>query len=294
MTKKKFIVYIIIILAAFIILFAAGSAYKIVFCAMIPFCSNPSEHSTSSNSINNTTSPSTDVSPSISQTQVISPTPTSVVNKIADLDKMIFYPVDKVTALDKAFIPKNLINLTTYNIPVTASNFQMRKEVIDDLKELFEDAKSNGINLRVVSPYRSYDTQVTTFNYWKSLELQKGLSDAQATAEANKSSAFPGHSEHQLGTTCDVISASDTTLDETATNKKVWIWLDAHLIQHGFVLSYPQGKDDKTGYVYEPWHIRWVGKDIAREIEKTDYTNPSNSNTSTTYIQKIWEQIKNN
>lgn len=279
---KKYIFPII-----FIILFLTASVWLVI----------NSQQNVNADNLSNTTQT---VTPTNTQTQSTTSAPTTTVapttplifSKISNLDKWIFFPVDKKTPLASDFVPSNLVNLSSNGINAVSTDLQMRKEVIADLKELQDDAKKNGVSLKVLSPYRSYNTQVTTFNYWKSLELQKGLSDAQATVEANKSSAFPGQSEHQLGTTCDVISTSDSTLDETASNKKMWNWLKDNLIKHGFVLSFPDGKDDKTGYVYEPWHIRWVGKDVAQEIANTDYINPANSNTSTSYLRTIWEKIK--
>ena len=153
-------------------------------------------------------------------------------------------------------------------------------------------ARASGNTIRATSCYRSFTYQDGLFKSYVKQEQAKGISEQAATEKANSYSAFPGHSEHQLGTTCDFLSLTDSTLDETATNKKVWKWIDEHLTDYGFVLSYPYGKDDKTGYISEPWHIRWVGKDVAKEIANSDYLNAENSNTSTSYLKVLWEKIK--
>lgn len=208
-------------------------------------------------------------------------------------DKWIYFPVDRSTALSESFVPNNLVNLSQNGIPTYDSNFQMRREVINDLKNMIADAKVGGINLKISSPYRSYQDQVNTYNYWVNTEKAKGLSQSEAEAQANTYSAKPGHSEHQLGSTLDLndASAGYGNLDSNPDNDKAWEWVGANLEKYGFVLSYPKGKDDKTGYIYEPWHIRWVGKEVAANILKTDYKNPTLTNTSTSYLKIYWNQL---
>jgi D-alanyl-D-alanine carboxypeptidase len=220
---------------------------------------------------------------------------TGILSKISNIDKHVFFPVDKTTAIDSNFIPENLTNLASNGIPVSSGGFMIKSIVVSDLKDLFNAASSQGINLRVASAYRSYNEQVNTFNYWVDSELQRGKTQAEAEASANTYSAKAGFSEHQLGTTMDINSLNESnasSLDYTAANTKAWDWLESNLEKYGFVLSYPDGKEDKTGYVYEPWHIRWVGKDVAKELVNKDYKNPSNSVTSTGYFREIWEKVR--
>ena len=228
-----------------------------------------------------------------SATTTVIKTPISTTTSIpSTIDKSIYFPVDKSTALESTFVPANLVSLSSVGVSSTVGSYQMRSEVIADLKQLFADAKAAGINIRVTSAYRSYATQNSLFSSYVQADINKGMSHDAAVTDANRSSAMPGHSEHQLGTTCDVISTSDSTLDFTATNTKAWAWLDANLESHGFVLSYPDGKENITGYVYEPWHIRWVGKDIAAQIKATDYLNPASNNTSTSFLRTYYAGLQ--
>ena len=92
-------------------------------------------------------------------------------------------------------------------------------------------------------------------------------------AEANRFSARPGYSEHQLGTTIDFTSRRaefDLTNAFGATPEGQW--LDENAVRYGFVMSYPPDKEDITGYVYEPWHFRYVGEEVAAEVRREGIT----------------------
>ena len=244
--------------------------------------------STHNNVINSPapTHSTTNATTTIVHTTTVIPTTTVIAT-----DKWIYYPVDKSTSLSQSFVPDNLVLLSSFGLPSVVSSYSVRKQIIPDLVQMFNDGKAQGINLKITSSYRSYNYQATLFQSYVSEDIQKGMSADAAQKDANRSSAYPGHSEHQLGTTMDIISASDITLDNTATNLKAWGWLDSHIEQYGFVLSYPEGKEDKTGYINEPWHIRWVGKDIAQKILAINYKNPNNINTSTSYLKTVWQGL---
>ena len=114
---------------------------------------------------------------------------------------------------------------------------------------MFNDAKKEQINLITISGYRSYDMQKKTHEYWIN-ELGE--------EEALKVSAKPGLSQHQLGTAIDFNSLQDS-FALTAEGK----WLLENAYKYGFILSYPEGYEDITGYSYEPWHYRYVGKNAS-------------------------------
>ena len=137
---------------------------------------------------------------------------------------------------------------------------QMRQVAADALELLFADAKEQGIDLIAVSGFRSYSRQKTIYEY----NVQK-----KGQEDADKYSAKPGTSEHQTGLAMDVGSANETAatlLEESfkQTNEGAWLAENAH--NFGFIIRYPKGKSDITGYNYEPWHIRYIGKEIATEI----------------------------
>ncbi len=140
------------------------------------------------------------------------------------------------------------------------------------LSKLFADAKSNGISkIRVSSSYRSYNIQNSLFNSYVQSEKNGGLSEAQAIAKANTYSAKPGQSEHQLGTTVDIVACDYPCSLYDSANATLTSYLLKNAHKFGFVISYPNGSQQYTGYVYEPWHIRYIGVDNATELFKRGY-----------------------
>ncbi|MBN2015322.1 M15 family metallopeptidase [Candidatus Dojkabacteria bacterium] len=164
--------------------------------------------------------------------------------------------IDKEFALPSEYYPKDLVYIAEYSIPAVYGKFMLREVIIQDLSQLFADANAAHVNLLVMSAYRSYDKQRSVYNTWLS---------AAGITEANRVAALPGHSEHQLGTAIDFTTpeiGNSNYFDKTAAGK----WLAENAYKYGFVLSYPQGSEEITGYRYEPWHYRYVGKDAAMDI----------------------------
>jgi D-alanyl-D-alanine carboxypeptidase len=134
----------------------------------------------------------------------------------------------------------------------------VREIIIDDLVAMQEEIESLGMNISILSAYRSYDTQVITYNHWVSRE---GLE------AADRASARPGHSEHQLGTTIDITTHTiDNSLSSDFGITEVGLWLAQNSYRYGFVLSYPPNEEAITGYIWEPWHFRYVGRTHAKNI----------------------------
>ena len=127
------------------------------------------------------------------------------------------------------------------------------------LEELFQVAKSENINLIGSSAYRSYKSQV---------RVLKDEISSKGVDYANKYVAKPGKSEHQSGLSIDVTNEA-RCFDKTSPEAQ---WLANNAYRFGFILRYPEGKEDITGYNYEPWHIRYVGKDAAKEIYEKNIT----------------------
>ncbi len=127
-------------------------------------------------------------------------------------------------------------------------------------------ARKAGRAIAVRSAYRSYASQKSVFAGWKARSGEQ---------QARKYSARPGHSEHQLGTTIDFRSASSQAApwdyNDWATSKP-GAWMKANAWKYGFVMSYPKGKFSKTCYGYEPWHYRYVGRTLARQIHESGLT----------------------
>lgn len=140
----------------------------------------------------------------------------------------------------------------------------MREEAARALEELFQEAESEGIKLYAVSGYRSYATQKTLFNN----EVKQYGEEA-----AKKSVAYPGQSEHQTGLCIDVSCESmNGLLSEKFADTKEGKWLNKHAKDFGFIIRYPKDKVDITGYEYEPWHIRYIGKKAAEYVVSNDIT----------------------
>jgi D-alanyl-D-alanine carboxypeptidase len=165
--------------------------------------------------------------------------------------------LDTNLKVTRAYRPGDLVPVARAGIPGTG---QVRDFVIDDLRALARAARRAGAGVAVRSAYRSYAEQAATFASWV---------DRVGYEEARKVSARPGHSEHQLGTTIDFRSASSTRApwdypDWGATGPGRWMKRNAW--RYGFLLSYPKGKAKISCYSYEPWHYRYVGRELARRV----------------------------
>ncbi len=174
--------------------------------------------------------------------------------------------VNKIFGLPGNYIPGDLIR------PKVQFSFGdaklekslMRKEAADSLEKMFAGAKNDGIELTAVSGYRSYGRQETLFN----AEVQK-----VGEEKALQAVARPGSSEHQTGLTMDISGrTNNNNLNEQFGSTKEGVWLAHNAHKYGFILRYPKGKEDITGYMYEPWHFRYVGIKAATEIYENGWT----------------------
>ena len=155
-------------------------------------------------------------------------------------------------------------DLTSPDVPLRlaagAEEMQMRQAAADAIEQMFADAKKDGLDLMVSSAYRSKAYQDGLYNTYVK---------QQGQAEADSQSARPGYSEHQTGWAIDVEPASrHCEVEECFGDTPEGKWVAANAYKYGFVVRYHEGKQDITGYIYEPWHIRYVGKDLAAEVKK--------------------------
>ncbi len=171
--------------------------------------------------------------------------------------------VDTIYRLPKRYAPDDLVSTARAGLN---GGFKVSGVMLEDLRAMAVDARAAGAGLAVQSAFRSYQYQVTTFAGWVARSSE---------AEARKVSARPGHSEHQLGTALDFRSADDPTppwsLDDFAATP-VGGWLHDHAREYGFVMSYPRGEAAETCYSYEPWHYRYVGREVAAAIHVSGET----------------------
>lgn len=155
--------------------------------------------------------------------------------------------------------------------------------------QMLKDAKAQGVGLYVTSSYRSTDTQRANLqNYIKTL-ISKGYSQEAAAAQAQKEIALPGCSEHNAGLAMDVVSSdywvTHSELEESFDRLPQYTWLTENAWKYGFILSYPKGKENITGFIYEPWHYRFVGLKHAERIHEI-YESTGEFLTLNEYIEQ--------
>lgn len=132
---------------------------------------------------------------------------------------------------------------------------KITEEVLNHYVQMANAAKKEGLTLIVTSSYRDYDFQKTLYNNYVNKNGKK---------DADRFSARPGHSEHQTGLAIDIVSKNSNFDNFEETMEFSWLLENAH--KFGFILRYPEGKEEVTGYMYEPWHYRYVGVEYAKKI----------------------------
>ena len=149
--------------------------------------------------------------------------------------------------------------------PDLSENIYMRPEAAEALEALFEKAESEGVILYATSGFRSYSTQKAIFDR-KAKE--------RGEQSANRSVAKPGQSEHQTGLAMDIEGENSlgTGLTNAFGETPEGIWVAKNCAEYGFIIRYPKDKTNITGYIYEPWHLRYVGVEAAKEITELGLT----------------------
>lgn len=185
--------------------------------------------------------------------------------------------VNKTRNLASDYVPSDLVPLD--DIPTVLQNSeinQLRKAAYDALKELFLKAEEEkSFKLYARSGYRSYRTQNDLYNSYVANHGQ---------LEADTFSAKPGQSEHQSGLSIDITcEAMNFQLDDTFFDTVEGKWVSENAHRFGFIIRYPKGKESITGYQYEPWHLRYVGKTLATEIYESQLT-----------MEEYFEQLESN
>jgi zinc D-Ala-D-Ala carboxypeptidase len=165
--------------------------------------------------------------------------------------------VDRSHSLPPDYVPRDLVPLRDYGVPTLGSEV-LRREAAEHLGRLVEGAAADGEKLVVASAYRSYENQQRSHESLRSV----------LGAGAGRLSATAGHSQHQLGTAVDFTdAAAGYKLGVPFARTSGYRWLEQHAWEYGFVLAYPRGEEERTGYRWEPWHYRYVGVRDAKRIE---------------------------
>jgi zinc D-Ala-D-Ala carboxypeptidase len=165
--------------------------------------------------------------------------------------------VDRSHSLPPDYVPRDLVPLRDYGVPTLGIEV-LRREAAEHLGRLVEGAAADGEKLVVASAYRSYENQQRSHESLRSV----------LGAGAGRLSATAGHSQHQLGTAVDFTdAAAGYKLGVPFARTSGYRWLEQHAWEYGFVLAYPRGEEERTGYRWEPWHYRYVGVRDAKRIE---------------------------
>lgn len=173
-----------------------------------------------------------------------------IVNKHRPLQPTNYAPTDLVFPDVSQRVPNN-------------ESMRMRQIAAQATEKMFADAKTHNLDLEISSAHRSYNFQVSLYN---------GYVNSQGKAVADTQSARPGHSEHQTGLVVDIQPTSGKChLDECFGEMNEGKWLAVNAYKYGFILRYPKDKQNVTGYIYEPWHFRYVGEELATEMHHKSF-----------------------
>ena len=174
-------------------------------------------------------------------------TTTNNLNKIFTTSKGF----NGVTKNGVTYIEGILVANKTYSLP-SSYGTSLTNETLDAFNKMKKGAKASGLNIYISSGFRSYSRQKTIYNNYVARDGKKS---------ADTYSARPGHSEHQTGLAFDV-----NTISSAFHNTKEAKWLSDNCYKYGFILRYPKGKENETGYIYESWHFRYVGVELATKL----------------------------
>lgn len=157
--------------------------------------------------------------------------------------------IDGITYVDGIMVANK-----TYTLPADYDP-GVKPDAYNAYIAMRDDAAKDGVTFWIISGYRSYYYQETVYASWVNLDGKE---------KADTYSSRPGHSDHQTGYTFD-LNSLEQSFGDTAEGK----WLAAHCAEYGFIIRYPKGKEDYTGYIYEPWHIRYIGEEKAKIITES-------------------------
>ena len=170
------------------------------------------------------------------------------------------YLVNRTYLLDSEYVPPDLVKP---DVLCKSGDITIRREPAAALKDMFDAAKAeHGFMLQAVSGYRAYNTQSAIY--------KRKIDSTGSQSKAQRLVAPPGASEHQLGLAMDIGRKSNTNLNKSfgASEEGKWVAENAH--RFGFIIRYKEGWSDITGYAYEPWHVRYVGREHAARIHQLD------------------------
>ncbi|MBR6690230.1 MAG: M15 family metallopeptidase, partial [Bacilli bacterium] len=180
-------------------------------------------------------------------------------SKESNLTKGMYTLVNKYNYLDKNYVPDNLVSVTGI---YARDKAQLVDVAYNNFVKMADDARKENLTIKVTTGYRSYNFQSTLYNNYVK---------ADGIKNADTYSARPGYSEHQLGYSADLTNAKNVSFDDFEyTNEYKWLQQNAY--KYGFIMRYPKDKEYITGYMFESWHYRYVGVEIATYIYENNIT----------------------
>jgi zinc D-Ala-D-Ala carboxypeptidase len=165
--------------------------------------------------------------------------------------------VDRTYAIPRDYVPPDLVPAAEAGFDGSSGDRLVRAVLVEDLAAMRRASEAAHLTIVIESAYRSAASQAATFDSWVA---RLGL------AAAALRTARPGHSEHQLGTAIDVTSPGwSGRIGDWAAETAEGAWMAAHAWEYGFVMSFPRDATPDTCFGYEPWHYRWVGREVAAQ-----------------------------
>lgn len=168
-------------------------------------------------------------------------------------------------------LPKNYDDIIeTEMVFETYREYYLDVRAADYIEKMIAAAKEDGIDLLVVSAYRTIEYQQQNFDNSVQDRMNRGMSYDEAYADTLNEVALPGASEHNAGLALDIMCEEYQSMDDDGfENTDAFRWLNEHAAEYGFILRYPKGKYNYTGIIYEPWHYRFVGVYYANKIKES-------------------------
>lgn len=197
--------------------------------------------------------------------------------KLATTDPELLQKYSKVYFLNEHYVPPKLSRIDEDYLYSSANDLTIHAQVEPFLDDLLEEAEDDGIDLQIVSAFRSFGTQASLKSHY-TVTYGSG---------ANQFSADQGYSEHQLGTTVDFTTPAESAPFTGFEKTEAYEWLKDNAHRYGFVMSYPP---NNAYYQFEPWHWRFVGKDLARDLHRdNEYFYDLDQRTIDEYLADIFE-----
>ncbi len=211
-----------------------------------------------------TTVPTPSAAPTTTPEPTMTPEPTSTPEPVVTVDTVSDDSYQRIVNASQTirsdYVPSDLRGVTV----AQEGSQSLRQEANEQLAQMFAAAQQDGIQLVVISGYRSYAREEELYQFWLS------YAGRQAADEID---CQPGRSEHQLGLAVDIGAQNQACrLDECFASTPEGQWLQAHAQDYGYIERYPQGKKEITGIIYSPWNYRYVGKEEAIKLKESHQT----------------------